>query len=452
MANEKPTKVTTRKHLARLERERIQTRIVTGFAIGIIVLVILLIAYGLLKDTLFLKWTPAVTVNGESLSVSEFQVRTRVSRQRLIDQYMQYYQMSQMFGISDPINNTSIGPTLQNIKTQLDDYGTIAGNVLEEMINNLLVKQYAKANGITVSDADIEKAIRDALGYFPDGTPTPTVTPTGIVYPPLDATQLALVTVTPLSEPTLAPTSLPTATLDLTSTATPVPSATFTSTPYTLKGFQGYYQDALKYYTKLGMNEEQFRRIFFEYQLYTDRVKKAVTADVSHDSEQVWARHILLADEATANSVRAQLIAGNDFATLAAAYSIDTGSKNAGGDVGWFTKGKMLAEFETAAFALQVGEISQPVKTSAGYHIIQVLGHEPRPMSESDYQSAVDAAFKTWLEDQAKAGKVTVTDKWPDYTPISPTIAQAEADQIATITAYAPTYNAQQAAKATPTP
>ncbi len=119
MAKNKSPKILTKKHLARQDRERRQTRMITGIAIGIIAIVVLGIAYGLLNDTLFLNWRPAVTVNGETRSLHEFQVRVRVTRQQLISQYMQYTQLAQMFGMdpnSDPqmsqslvANNPGIG-------------------------------------------------------------------------------------------------------------------------------------------------------------------------------------------------------------------------------------------------------------------------------------------------------------------------------------------------------
>ena len=89
--------------------------------------------------------------------------------------------------------------------------------------------------------------------------------------------------------------------------------------------------------------------------------------------EQVHAEHILVADLATAQSIETQLAAGADFATLATQYSIDTSTKAKGGDLGWFGRGKMVQEFEDAAFALQPGETSDPVKTQYGYHIIRVI-------------------------------------------------------------------------------
>jgi len=79
MAKNKSPKIVTKKHLARQDRERRQTRLITGIAIGIIVIVVLGIAYGLLNDTLFLNWRPAVTVNGESRSLSDFQAQVRVA-------------------------------------------------------------------------------------------------------------------------------------------------------------------------------------------------------------------------------------------------------------------------------------------------------------------------------------------------------------------------------------
>ena len=105
--------------------------------------------------------------------------------------------------------------------------------------------------------------------------------------------------------------------------------------------------------------------------------------------EQVRARHILIkvspnADKKAlakakkkAEEIRAKALKGEDFAKLAEKYSDDPGSRGRGGDLGYFQKGRMVPEFEKAAFSLKVGEISKPVRTSFGYHIIKVEGKRP---------------------------------------------------------------------------
>ena len=447
MAKDKPTKIASKKHLARLERERRQTRLITSIAIGIVVVIVGLIGYGILNETFLKARQPVVKVNGDSVTMREFQVRVRLARQQYVDQYMQYYQFAQMLGI-DPSTDSSMSQTLNQIQTQLATPSLIGQQVLEDITNDLLIRQYAKANGIVVTEADVEKAIRDAYGYFPDGTPTPTPTSTPLTYPTWSATLYALMT--PTIAATLAPseTPAPTQTPDLTATATAIPSLTPTATPYTLDGFQSRYKEGLSFYAKLGMTETYFRKISFESRIYRQRVSDIVTANVTHEQEQVWARHTLVADEATAQSVREQLLAGADFATLAAQYSLDTGSKDTGGDLGWFGKGKMLAEFETAAFALQVGEISQPVQTTAGWHIIQVLGHEIRPLTDTEYTDAVSAAFNQWLMDQRTGANIVISGTWTANIPDQPSLESAFADLYATATAYAN----QAPQQPTPTP
>jgi len=105
--------------------------------------------------------------------------------------------------------------------------------------------------------------------------------------------------------------------------------------------------------------------------------------------EQVRARHILIKVPANATKkqweearkkaleIRAKLVKGESFAKLAQKYSDDPGSKARGGDLGYFRKGQMVPEFEKAAFALKKGEISQPVKTTFGYHIIKLEDKKP---------------------------------------------------------------------------
>lgn len=85
---------------------------------------------------------------------------------------------------------------------------------------------------------------------------------------------------------------------------------------------------------------------------------------------KVQCSHILVKDEALANKVLGELAAGADFAAQAKAHS-ECPSKANGGDLGKFGKGNMVAEFERAAFALQIGDTSGLVKTKFGYHIIK---------------------------------------------------------------------------------
>jgi len=461
MAKDKPTKIVSKKHLARLERERRQTQLITGVAIGIIVVIAGLIGYGILNQTVLKARQPVVTVNGDKVDMREFQVRVKIARQQYVDQYMQYYQMAMMFGI-DPSTDSSLSSTLNQIQTQLATPSTIGEQVIEDITNDLLIRQYAKATGIVVSQADVDKAIQDAYGYFPNGTPTPTLTSTPLVYSTLSSTQYALMTPTIPATITPTETLVPTQTLDLTATATTVPSITPTATvtlvpsitptatPYTLEGFQANYKKELSFYATLGMTEADFRKLYFESRLYRQRVTDMVTANVAHSKDEVWARDIIVADEATAQSIRTQLLAGADFATLAAANSLDTTSKDSGGDWGWFAKGIRPIEVETAAFALKVGEISQPVQGTAGWYIIQSLGHEDRPLTDTEYSNAVTAAFNQWLSDQKTGSKVVVASNWTANVPDQPSLDSAFANLYATATAYAKL--APQLPTPTPTP
>jgi parvulin-like peptidyl-prolyl isomerase len=330
-----------------------------------------------------------------------------------------------MFGIQDPTTDSYFGPYLNQIQTSLDNFTQLGSDTLDEIINEVLIRQYAKNNGITVSAEEVSSAVQSEMGYFPNGTQTPTITPTSIIYPTLSSTELALVTLTPIPTPYPTLTPQPTPTLDLAATPTTIPTITPTATPYTQEGFKNAYATVVASYSKLSMNDADIRKVFFENRLYRERVYTVITKDVPHEQDQAWARHILVADEATAKNVINQLFNGGDWQTLAAKYSTDSGSKDNGGDVGWFGKGKMVAEFENAAFTLPVGTISAPVKTTYGYHIIQVLGHEFRPLSESEYKSLTDAKFQEWLKAQRDAATVDISEDYLTKIPTEPTLASA---------------------------
>jgi len=119
---------------------------------------------------------------------------------------------------------------------------------------------------------------------------------------------------------------------------------------------------------------------------------------------QIKARHILVADEATAKEVKAKLDAGGKFEDLAKEYSTDTGTAAKGGDLGWFGPGEMLPEFEEAAYALEKNAISEPVQTQYGYHVIQLLDKKPKEKF-ADVKDEMEKQLKTSKLDQASVQK-----------------------------------------------
>jgi foldase protein PrsA len=105
---------------------------------------------------------------------------------------------------------------------------------------------------------------------------------------------------------------------------------------------------------------------------------------------------------------------GTDFATVAGEYSEDTLSKTQGGDLGWFGKGEMVADFENAVFALKVGDVSDLVKTSYGYHIIKLVDKKTEKVDGQDVEKvrASHILIRTksiddWLSEARKSAKVT---------------------------------------------
>ncbi len=130
------------------------------------------------------------------------------------------------------------------------------------------------------------------------------------------------------------------------------------------------------------------------------------------------ARHILVDSELLAAKVLSDLNQGKDFGRLAMEYSLDVPTKMKGGDLGYFHPGTLLAEFENACAALAIGEISDPVKTDLGYHIIEVLDRQEarvRPLAEvrEEIKSElfVDkeiAVYDSLLQELKKGKEITI--------------------------------------------
>jgi parvulin-like peptidyl-prolyl isomerase len=377
----RPAAQETRKqeHIRRKDAEA-NRRLMIGLG-AVAAILILLIGAGLVQELILTPNQPVATVNQDRITSQDYRKRVLFS----------WYQSGNQ--VQDPQ-----GSSVQ---------------VLDQMIDEDLVREQARQRGITVSPDEVTQFIEQQFGYQ-SSPPTPTPTP--------------LVSPTPLPSPT--PGGSP--------TPTPLP----TPTPMSLEAYQTAYKNYLDRLNQAtGFTEADFRALA-ETDLLRQKLYDAVTADVPTTEEEVRAQHILIrivepqptptplpagqptptpdpnaqptpvpvsADEALARitEIKKQLDAGADFATLAKQYSEDTGTKDQGGELGWFGRGQMVKEFEDAAFALQPGQVSDPVKTQFGYHLIKVEERDPaHPIDAYTLDQKKYEAFQQWLANLRTAANI----------------------------------------------
>lgn len=229
-------------------------------------------------------------------------------------------------------------------------------------------------------------------------------------------------------------------------------------------GEEGFNQKLQENNTTLDRLKDQVRKSLLFQKIYPEVTKDAApitdeqalkyyneNPDQFKKPETRNVRHILLADEATANQVKARLDAGEDFAALAKELSTDPGSKDKGGlyeNLPTENSG-MVAEFENAAKALGAGQTSGPVKSSFGYHIIRVDSITPAGVQTFDEAKedlkqglAMEnqrTAFEAWFEEIKKqyADKIEYAEEFKP-TPTTPT-TPATATTATTATQAQPT-------------
>jgi len=183
------------------------------------------------------------------------------------------------------------------------------------------------------------------------------------------------------------------------------------------------FKDSLRADVETQLRDAHLRELIVGAIVPTDeQLMEYLEANISqYDSpESIRASHILVPDEATAQDLYEQLLAGADFAELAREHSDDLGNKDQGGDLDWFERGLMVPEFEEAAFALEVGGISSPVQTQFGYHIIQLTDRRPAfvPTLDDIKDEVRDAyiseqesdRFFDWYEDLYAVSEIEITE------------------------------------------
>ena len=401
-------------------KEQRQNRIIIiGFIITA-VLILGLAGYAVLYDRIFKNNIPVAKVNGVAINNNYFKDRVRLERNSYLQQYS--YLLSQyQFSTQDQASQDFFLNQLSQIQTVLDDKDTFGKIVLDNIVSDEIIKQQAEAMGISVSDTEVEDALQGLFNYFPNGTPTPEPTLQPYATPVITNNQKALLKYTPtpadFTNEEASQEAVPTET---TSDSDLVPTATV----YTEALYQEAYQNYMINLEAIDVSEKNFKVYLANY-LLAQKVFDKVVSEVNRDQEQVWARHILVKTKAEADLILARIAKGEDWSVITSKESLDTSNKDKGGDLGWFARGRMVDTFETAVFELSAGEISQPIETQFGWHIIQVLDHQTFPVSEADYQALQSNYYNNWISALKEKAEIKINDVYKEITPTEPSIPEA---------------------------
>lgn len=463
----------SRRTLSRKRQEQQRQRriiITTSVALGLALMVLII---GVVFDQLWIPSRPVAAVNNITLNRGDYWTEVRTN---LAEEVVQNQQLLAFFGGNPQVTGqfANRGPDIeQRLTTVRDD--PLNDTVVDNWITRQLKIQGADELGISVSEDEVLQAIATDLGPVfataPPAEPTAaaddaTAEPTGeaaaeatAAASPTTAAATATTTSTPAATPTPGgPTVTPAPTL------TPEPTFTPQPTPAVELAREQFDQIADTLYERhedevelVGaipdLNEDDIRRALqrqYRERLLDERLQEALLpeSEFTADTEpvQVQARQILVevdvAEDASeaerdaafaeqralAEEIGAELRAGADFAELAADRSADPGSREQGGDLGFFNREGQAAggatyppELVETAFALEPGEISDPIRTQFGWHIIEVTDTEV-PSREDQLAEARATALDEWIEEQRAAATIQRFPE-PEPTVLSPTEA-----------------------------
>ena len=155
---------------------------------------------------------------------------------------------------------------------------------------------------------------------------------------------------------------------------------------------------------------------FFCRNALYDRVQETIIGDVQ---TTLYANvdHILVSSEEVAQDITLMIISGEDFATVAQQFSLDTASSQTGGNLGDNPVQLYVSEFADAIIAGQTGTILLPVETQFGWHVIRINSKEERPIDESNREQITSALFSKWREAQLTTATVTLNPDWQSFIP-----------------------------------
>jgi parvulin-like peptidyl-prolyl isomerase len=350
----------SKRQLSKWQRERRQKHIVLYTAIGLVVLVALVLAFGYWREMVLRPSETVAEVGDQTIAANQLAVRLH-PQLMAIDNEIARVQM-QAGGATSPGAN----PNSQQIQMLYSQRLGAVDQVLGDMIDDELIAREAQRRGLSVTPAEIDARIsgdlakQKAMAAGP--APTPAADPAGGPAP------------TPTPPPTL-----------------------------TAEDQQQTYQEFL---SRINFTDDQYRR-YVEAQVLREKVRDSLSTTIPTTQEQVHARRITLTTQEDATAVLAQLRSGEaQFEDLAREKSKDLTSQSQGGDLGWLPRGIESTQFDDQAFRLGVGELGDAVTTPQGWEIIQVLDKGQRALTPEHLDRLKQKAYDQWIRTTREDGSV----------------------------------------------
>lgn len=375
---------------SRRDRDQQNTRmLIAGLAV-VAVLAIVTVVGGLVFENIVKPNTVLATVGDEEITRQEYWKYQAVQLYRQADEYQEF--ASQVEG-EQRTQFLSFAASFRAQAAELSGSTDISEVTLTQMVDDQLYLHAAETMDMDLSDEAVEAFTLQQ--FAPEGVeivtpyPEPTLIPERAVW----ATETAEAIATPVvATPQDAATPVVVASPD--AEGTPSRDASIAEATNAFSMFQSdVFGDA-------DITLDEYNRLVARPLLARDLVTSSISNEVPQTSSQVKASHILVSTEDLARELRERTTSGADFAELARTNSVDDATAPTGGDLGWFTEDQMVDPFADAAFSLAQGEISEPVQTEFGWHLIKVeASDENRALTDLQYQQAQDAAVQAYISD-----------------------------------------------------
>ncbi len=437
-----------KKRVSRREKDDQNTRILYAVLAAAGILIAAVLAGQAINQYYLIPNKVLATVNGTDIIRKDY---WKYRSNTLVNQISQYQQYASFFQGDQQQQYLAMA---QQASAQLDGvWGSkdTDPNTLNAMIDDRLYLDNLDSLGLSMTDEDVQNFIDNRFSNqdAPLFTPTPTATliperaawATGTAGADI-ATQTAMAEASIVAAGSPIPVASPegagtvTAAVEAEGTVpaaipesagtpgagTPVPDATSGTPMASPQPTQTLSQDEIRetatanfdnysgqVFKLTHMNHDDYVRLVAEPALARELVHGYYQEQVGQSAEQVHARHILVGTEELADKIAGELKDDpSKFEELAKEDSIDTATAPNGGDLGWFTAGVMVPEFEKVAFGLEPGQISAPFQTQFGWHIVEVIEKDnDRALTDDQITQAVSAETDRWLSDQRDAAKIS---------------------------------------------